>query len=247
MATIIPLSPKASLFIASWLESGMQNESDAPDECADPAVDIANTLNPFGTADAECAVIICSPEDAQKIHMLASDTLPDDTIDILATACARAYQVMGATNAYDGVRNTTRSERFHGVANTLIDAMQLELGRLAGLCDGNGFQNSSIAEALYNGSADPGQCLAAAEIAKELRERNASSPLGSTGLPMGYRLTCDADGEWILTPPDGVTIYSEPNEGWIVTAEAMKGRDWDSRSDVIAACLEYIAGQEPGQ
>ena len=89
---------------------------------------------------------------------------------MLAVACARAYQLMGATNAYDGAMNTSASESYHAATNRLIDAMQLDLGKRAGICHDNGFDGTNIlAEALYNGSASPQQCLEAASIAKSLQ------------------------------------------------------------------------------
>lgn len=170
MVSFIPLTSKAAIYIASWLESGWQNESDAPDECADPAVDIGNELSALGTADKSPVVIVCSADEANRLKTLVATDLPQDPIDLLAIASARAYALMGATNALDGVSNTTRSNSFHSAANTLIDALQLELGRQAGLCDSNSYQKSDLAEALYAGSANSAQCLEAAKIAKERRD-----------------------------------------------------------------------------
>lgn len=59
-------------------------------------------------------------------------------------------------------------------------------------------------------------------------------------LPEGYELEQDTDGDWVLIPPADVTIFSDPGEGWIVTRDYMQGRDWDNRSDVEAACIEYL-------
>lgn len=63
----------------------------------------------------------------------------------------------------------------------------------------------------------------------------------AVGLPPGYTLEADSDGDWLLVPPEGVTIFGEPGEGWIVTDDYMKGRDYDSRADVLAAALDYLA------
>lgn len=63
---------------------------------------------------------------------------------------------------------------------------------------------------------------------------------GIEGLPEGYAMERDQDGDPILIPPANVTIFSEPGEGWLVTADYMQGRDWNSESDVIAACCDYL-------
>ena len=170
MASFIPLTSKAAIYIASWLESGWQNESDAPDECADPAVDIGNELSALGTADKSPVVIVCSADEADRLKALVTTDFPDDPIDLLAMACARAYALIGATNALDGVSNTTRSNSFHSATNDLVGALQLELGRQADVCDSNSYQGTALAEALYTGSANSQQCLEAAEIAKERRD-----------------------------------------------------------------------------
>lgn len=60
-------------------------------------------------------------------------------------------------------------------------------------------------------------------------------------LPEGFTVEQDYDGDWILCPPDGVTIFSDPGEGWLVTADYMQGRSWENQADVIAACCEYLA------
>lgn len=59
-------------------------------------------------------------------------------------------------------------------------------------------------------------------------------------LPSGYTLEFDDDGDPVLVPPADVTIFSAPGEGWLVTAGYMTCRDWDSESDLIAACCEYL-------
>lgn len=60
-------------------------------------------------------------------------------------------------------------------------------------------------------------------------------------LPDGFTLERDQDGDPVLVPPPGVAIFSAPGEGWLVTADLMKGRDWESDADVTAACLDYLA------
>jgi hypothetical protein len=57
----------------------------------------------------------------------------------------------------------------------------------------------------------------------------------------GYSIERDSDGDPFLVPPVSVTIFSEPGEGWLVTADYMQGRDWDNDVDVEAACIEYLA------
>jgi hypothetical protein len=52
----------------------------------------------------------------------------------------------------------------------------------------------------------------------------------------------DDDGDWVLIPPVDRTIFTVPGEGWLVTDYYMRGRDWDCRADVEAACSEYLAG-----
>lgn len=39
-----------------------------------------------------------------------------------------------------------------------------------------------------------------------------------TELPPGYELVLDRDGDWILTPPEDVTIFSMPGEGLLIGA-----------------------------
>ncbi|KQM88630.1 hypothetical protein ASE67_02500 [Sphingomonas sp. Leaf23] len=68
-------------------------------------------------------------------------------------------------------------------------------------------------------------------------------PQNSDGLPVGYELEQDIDGDWVLIPPADVTIFSMPGEGWLVAGYYMNGRDWDSRADVVAACRDYLAAQ----
>ena len=57
----------------------------------------------------------------------------------------------------------------------------------------------------------------------------------------GCTLEQDIDGDWVLRPPITVTIFTVPGEGWLVTRDYMQGRDWDSRSDVLSACEEYLS------
>jgi hypothetical protein len=62
-------------------------------------------------------------------------------------------------------------------------------------------------------------------------------------LPTGYEVEQDGDGDWLLVPPADVTIFSTPGEPWLVTDDYMRGGDWDSRTDVTAACVQYLAAQ----
>lgn len=64
-----------------------------------------------------------------------------------------------------------------------------------------------------------------------------------SGLPTGYSLEQDGDGDWLLFPPESVIIFSTPGEGWLVTDDFMTGRDWDSAADVEDACVEFLAAQ----
>ena len=60
-------------------------------------------------------------------------------------------------------------------------------------------------------------------------------------LPEGYDLEQDQDGDWWLFPPESVTIFSVPGEGWLVTDDYMNGRDWNNRNDILKACIDYLA------
>jgi hypothetical protein len=35
-------------------------------------------------------------------------------------------------------------------------------------------------------------------------------------LPEGFTLEIDTDGDWVLCPPDDVTIFSAPGEGYLI-------------------------------
>lgn len=63
-------------------------------------------------------------------------------------------------------------------------------------------------------------------------------------IPDGYSVVQDDDGDWLLVPPDHVTIFSMPGEAWLVTDDYMRGRDWSRRDHVEAACAEYLAKAE---
>lgn len=43
-----------------------------------------------------------------------------------------------------------------------------------------------------------------------------SSPTTDLKLPEGYTLEQDGDGDWILVPPEDVTIFSQPGEGLLI-------------------------------
>lgn len=60
-------------------------------------------------------------------------------------------------------------------------------------------------------------------------------------LPAGYAIERNNEGYPILLPPENVTIFSEPGEGWLITDDFLVGRDWNCDSDCIAACVEYLA------
>ena len=167
MPEIVTLTPLAAFSIASWIESGIQNECDSPDECVDPALEFSNTINPIATKDLTTSLIICADDEIDVIETLVQTDLPSDPIDLLATCCARAYALLGATNAYEGAAQSSLSSSFHEMTNNLIDAMQLELGRQSGQCTEYGFTSRPLGEALYSGSANTRQCLEAAKIAKE--------------------------------------------------------------------------------
>lgn len=64
--------------------------------------------------------------------------------------------------------------------------------------------------------------------------------LTTSTLPAGYELEQDSDGDWVLIPPADITIFSVPGEGWLVTDDFMVSRDWNSRADVEAACLDFL-------
>jgi hypothetical protein len=64
-------------------------------------------------------------------------------------------------------------------------------------------------------------------------------------LPAGYSLEPDADGDFWLYPPEDVTIFSVPGEGWLVTDSYMTGRDWKNPAHVEAACLDYLSASVP--
>lgn len=52
-------------------------------------------------------------------------------------------------------------------------------------------------------------------------------------LPLGYSLDRDADGDWVLTPPADVTIFSEPGEGLLIGD--------CTREEAEADALEHLA------
>lgn len=185
MPEIVTLTPRAAITLASWIESGIQNECDAPDECVDPALEIANTINPIATSDLPSSLIICSGDEINVIETLVQTDLPSDPTDLLAIACARAYALLGATNAYDGAKQSGLSASFHEMANNMIGCLQLELGRQAGVCSEYGFTSKPIGEALYSGSANTRQCLEAAEIAKQkAATRNEPEETSHINMPL---------------------------------------------------------------
>lgn len=53
-------------------------------------------------------------------------------------------------------------------------------------------------------------------------------------LPIGYSLEQDQDGDWILVPPEDVTIFSVPGEGLLIGT--------CDRETALADALEYLAG-----
>lgn len=167
MPDILTLSPKAAIYLASWIEGGINDESDAPDECADPALEFCNTINPIATKNLTTSLIICEDDEIDVIQRLVQTDLPSDPIDLLATSCARAYALLTATNAYDEITRSTRSVFFHELTKGLVNALQRELGRKAGLFNTLNLEPNSLGEALYMGEANTRQCLEAAEIAKQ--------------------------------------------------------------------------------
>lgn len=64
--------------------------------------------------------------------------------------------------------------------------------------------------------------------------------MADSSLPEGFTLEQDDDGDWLLIPPQTVTIFSVPGEPWMITTDFMQGRDWDNQSDLVAASLDYL-------
>jgi len=60
-------------------------------------------------------------------------------------------------------------------------------------------------------------------------------------LPEGFSVEKDNDGDLWLLPPQDVTIFSAPGEGWLITDDYMQGRDWNDRQHVAEACRLYLA------
>lgn len=61
------------------------------------------------------------------------------------------------------------------------------------------------------------------------------------GLPDGYHIEFDVEGDAWLIPPTDVTIFSQPGEAWLITDDYMSGRDWNKAADLTAASLAYLA------
>jgi hypothetical protein len=55
-------------------------------------------------------------------------------------------------------------------------------------------------------------------------------------LPPGYHLEQDSDGDWLLVPPNDVTIFSEPGEPLLI--------GHCDRADAMADALAWLAGRD---
>lgn len=195
MPEIVTLSPLAAIHLASWIEGGIQNECDAPDESVDPALELTNTINPIATKDLLSSLIICEGDEIDLIEALVQTDLPSDRTDLLAICCARAYALLRATNAYDAAERSDLSGAFHEMTSNIIGHLQLELGRQAGVCTEYGFTSKPLGEALYSGSANTRQCLEAAEIVKQVAAaRNEPQETSQVNMPLkGYEISALID------------------------------------------------------
>lgn len=62
----------------------------------------------------------------------------------------------------------------------------------------------------------------------------ATSAARKGELLVGYSIEQDDDGDWVLIPPENVTIFSVPGEGVLLSAS--------NESDALAEALNYLAG-----
>jgi hypothetical protein len=66
----------------------------------------------------------------------------------------------------------------------------------------------------------------------EIPEAAISAARDGKLLP-GYCVERDSDGDWVLIPPEDVTIFSAPGEGVLLGAQ--------SESDAFAEAIDYLA------
>lgn len=59
-----------------------------------------------------------------------------------------------------------------------------------------------------------------------------------TALPEGFTVERDSDGDWVLVPPEDVTIFSVPGEGYLLDAE--------TEDEARSAAITYLRSIEEG-
>lgn len=148
-----------------------------------------------------------APDDLEPTISAISDWIGD--VDLIYEFSVQPLSLPGyRVVAYDHTAGAVLDQRL--ADTTDLDAAQAFAGMI---WNQTGFGRDDVSVFLYRIGGD--------EPIFTIRndDERAETPILTDGLPQGYSVEQDTDGDWILLPPSNVTIYSLPGEGIILSPD----------------------------